>query len=168
MNVIHRISLLLCSLLLSACGAYHLGTPVPALEGKRIFIAPAQNESYIAQAQVSVTDNTVKAFLTDGTLTVSGEKDANLFLEIVLKDYDRETLAKRAEDTGLTRNVELRLVAEITLSDNNGNVLLDKVPVEASAQIFADSGLTQAENAAVSELSRELAERILTQVLGQW
>jgi hypothetical protein len=169
MKIFTGISILVGSLFLAACASYHAGTPENDLKGSSIYVAPAKNDSLAPQAQALVTDAVVKAILTDGSLTVTRAADADLTLEITLVDYDRHSLSKNKLDTGLSRNETITLDALITLKDNHtGKAIFTNRKVHADGQAFFDNGQTSAERDAMPKLARELSERILTELIGQW
>jgi hypothetical protein len=156
--------------LLAGCAHYQLGTQ-GRTAFRTLYIAPVDNQApSLAQAVALVTTQARETFARDGRVTlVASPEQADATLTIVLTDYRRETLTVRPDDTGLARKFGLDLTAVCTLKDNRaGTLLFEARPVQATRQIFTDSGQLQAEYQALPLLSESLAQAIAHAVLDVW
>lgn len=156
------------AILLGGCGHYQLGRDAEP-PFRSIYIQPAINESFAPQAQALLTSQIREAFIHDGLLEVSSERDADAVLEVVLKRFDRRVAATRTSDTGLAEKLRLELVAECTLSDNRlGKTYFKKREIRASADSFPQESSAGAEHQTMPVLTGNLAKRIAYEVLQVW
>ncbi|HLP08361.1 MAG TPA: LPS assembly lipoprotein LptE [Opitutaceae bacterium] len=153
---------------LAGCSHYHLGAPGKPL-AETVFVEPAVNASFAPQAAPLVTDATRLALARDGRITLAArEGDSAAHLQIRLVRFERDVLAARHDDTALARKFAARLTAEITLTDRNGRILIDRRSIAATRDVFVDSGLQPTEYQTMPLLAEALGAEIAHALLDTW
>lgn len=153
---------------LTACSHYHLGAPGKPV-AQSVFVAPAVNAAFAPQAVPLVTDAVRLALARDGRIELAGNPEsAEAQLQIRLLRFEREVLAARRDDTGLARKFGATLTAEITLTDRNGKILIDRRTIVANRDVFVDSGLQPTEYQTMPLLAEALATEIAHALLDTW
>jgi outer membrane lipopolysaccharide assembly protein LptE/RlpB len=156
-------------LLLSGCANYRLGTG-GQVSFRTLYVAPVVNESNAPQTVAIVSTQLREAFLHDSrVILVNTPEEADATLTVHLLKYSREGQTRQTVDTGLIRKFDITLNAEATLRDNRNNKLLfDKRKVQATRQVFVDSGQLQAEYQNIPLLAETLAKNVLSASLDVW
>lgn len=156
-------------LLLSGCANYRLGTG-GQVSFRTLYVAPVVNESNAPQTVAIVSTQLREAFLHDSrVILVNTAEEADATLTVHLLKYSREGQTRQTVDTGLIRKFDVTLDAEATLRDNRNNKLLfDKRKVQATRQVFVDSGQLQAEYQNIPLLAETLAKNVLGAALDVW
>jgi len=156
-------------LLLSGCANYRLGTG-GQVSFRTLYVAPVVNESNAPQTVAIVSTQLREAFLHDSrVILVNTAEEADATLTVHLLKYSREGQTRQTVDTGLVRKFDVTLNAEATLRDNRDNKLLfEKRKVQATRQIFVDSGQLQAEYQNIPLLAETLAKNVLGATLDVW
>ncbi len=168
LSLVRRLSILALLAALAGCSHYHLGSPQAPL-AETIFVTPATNAAFAPQAGPLVTEATRLALARDGRVQLAPSQDAaQAHLEIRLVRFERDVLAARRDDTALARKFAARLTAEITLTDHNGKILVDRRTIVATRDVFVDSGLQPAEYQTMPLLADALAVEIAHAVLDTW
>jgi outer membrane lipopolysaccharide assembly protein LptE/RlpB len=167
-----RAYLLLCLtgvLLLSGCANYRLGTG-GQVSFRTLYVAPVVNESNAPQTVAIVSTQLREAFLHDSrVILVNTPEEADATLTVHLLKYSREGQTRQTVDTGLIRKFDVTLNAEATLRDNRDNKLLfEKRKVQATRQVFVDSGQLQAEYQNIPLLAETLSKNVLGATLDVW
>lgn len=159
---------LIFALLASGCARYQLGRQAEP-PFRSIYVLPVSNASFAPQAQAILTQQIREAFLHDGLVRVENEDKADAVLEVVLKDFQENVVATRAEDSVLAEKLRLELVADCTLTDSSsGKIYFEDRPVSAAADSFPEDRSQQAEFRAMPVLTQNLARRITYEVLQVW
>jgi len=156
-------------LLLSGCANYRLGTG-GQVSFRTLYVAPVVNESNAPQTVAIVSTQLREAFLHDSrVILVNTAEEADATLTVHLLKYSREGQTRQTVDTGLVRKFDVTLNAEATLRDNRDNKLLfEKRKVQATRQVFVDSGQLQAEYQNIPLLAETLAKNVLGATLDVW
>lgn len=161
--------LLTALLFASGCAHYRLGTgSAPAF--RTIYVEPAANQTLVPQAQALLSTHLREAFLRDGRVQpANSAQSADATLTVAITEYRREIAAVRDGDTGLARKFDVTLGALCTLRDNRtGKLLWENRPVNATREVFTDSGQLQSEYQAMVLLAQALAARIAHAGLDTW
>lgn len=153
--------------LVAGCSHYHLGAPGRPL-AQSVFVAPAGNAAFAPQAGPLVTEAVRLALSRDGRVELAAAAGAEAKLEIRLVRFERDVLAARHDDTALARKFASKLTAEVTLTDRNGKILLDRRTITATRDVFVDSGLQPTEYQTMPLLAEALALEIAHAVLDTW
>ncbi len=153
---------------LAGCSHYQLGAPGKPL-AEIVFVQPAVNAAFAPQAAPLVTDAVRLALARDGRIELAAhEGGAAARLQIRLVRFERDVLAARHDDTALARKFASRLTAEITLTDHNGRILVDRRNISATRDVFVDSGLQPTEYQTMPLLAEALATEIAHALLDSW
>lgn len=163
--------------ILSACKAYHLGSPAE-IPFKSIYIAPVANHSYAPQAQTITSAMLRENFTRDARVkVVANKKNADAVLLVDLTDYERSGTARSGEDTSIADSFDVRLGAVVSLLDQkNGAYLFKERPIQVTTNAFTsnpyeeDQPITYqlSERQAMEQLARDLARRTAEMVLSPW
>jgi hypothetical protein len=154
--------LLLC--LVSACSHYHLGRSGVG-HYQTISIGSVANEGLVPQVQSLLRDQLVKAFVSDGTLQVLPESQAQLELAISVANFNQFMTASRADDSALARSYEVVVVADCTLTNQMTKEVLWRDEIPATLNLQVDSSFVDVQHQAMPALTRNLAEKIREAVL---
>lgn len=160
---------LLVATLWAGCSHYRLGQSGD-LPFDSLYVAAVKNESYAPQADAVLSADLRKAFLASATdLELTQEEDAQATLNVVIIDYRRTIAATQEDDTELARSFNVSMTARCTLHNNQtGATYFKNRVVNASVEVFVDSGFTQSEYQNLPILTRELARRIRDTVVNVW
>ena len=151
----------------SGCAHYQLGgTELPYTN---IYIEPVQNDSFLPQASASLTQQLHQQLMENSSIQIVSRPEAEVVLETVLKEFDREVSADETQDTGRARSYDFILRAHISLKNTATNeYLFRNREVSANIHTFTDSGLQPAEFQNTPILLRRLAQTIEEQVTAVW
>jgi len=170
----------------TGCSSYHAGPASPAL-AESIWVAPAVNETDYPQMGSVLTEKVREAFLHDTQTRLERRDDADVWLELTVKNFARQgrvrgVMVKQAtvengiktventEDTGLFKAYNIVIKVRAVLTDKNNKVLSDK-EYETSTQALPNPyTLTSAddERLLMPILARDLARRIHESVAQLW
>ena len=163
---------------LSACKAYHLGSPTE-IPFKSIYIAPVANNSYAPQAQTITSAMLRENFTRDARVKVVANKEnADAILLIDLTDYERSGTASNRQDTSIADSFDIRLGAVVSLLDQKtGTYLFAERPIQVTTNAFTRNlyqdddqpiAYQLSERQAMEQLARDLARRTTEMVLSPW
>jgi outer membrane lipopolysaccharide assembly protein LptE/RlpB len=156
-----------CSVLLSGCSHYQLGTS-GKLSFATLYVEPATNRTLLPQAQAIVTTQIRQAFLQDGRVAQTSAPDAaDAVLEIRIQDYHRDVASVLENDTGLARKFTLTLEVACTLR-SKGTVLFQDRVIRVQRDAFTDGGLLQSEYQTLPILAEALGKKVAHAVLDVW
>lgn len=159
---------LLVLLGLGGCSAYQLGPPADQ-PFSSIDVPPVKNETFAPQSGPVLTAQIIREFERDGRIRPASSGGADVTLIVRLTDLRREIRVMQEEDTGLARKIRLTLVAQCTLTGNDGvsSYFTDR-EISAQTEVFLDDGQNPAESQAMPVLTRNLAAAISRAVLDTW
>lgn len=162
------VSSLLVLFLFSACSHYHLGKMAePSF--RTIAISPILSDGFAPQVQAILRDQLIREFLSDGTLEILPMESADVVLEIVLTDFSQLMTASRSQDTALARSYEVSIKALCTLVDSRTQeIVWENEEVEAVLNLQVNSDFVDVQYQAIPALTRNLAEKIIQQVLNRF
>ena len=156
-------------LLFTGCTHYQLG-PGSAPAFRSLHIEPVANQTLLPQSQPILSTRLREAFLRDARVAlVNSTAGADASLTVVISDYRREIATVREGDTGLARKLNVTLGVTCTLRDNRtGKAIWEKRLINATREIFTDSGQLQSEYQALPLLAEALSARVLSAALDAW
>jgi Lipopolysaccharide-assembly len=154
---------------LSGCANYHLGTS-GHISFRTLYVAPVVNDSYLPQAVAPISTELREAFLHDSRIIlVNSAEEADATLTVRLLKYRRAGKSSNNNDTGLARNFDVSVETEVSLRDNRDNhFIFENRKIDASREVFGDSGQLQAEFQNVPLLAETLAKQIRSATLDTW
>jgi hypothetical protein len=175
---------LICAI---GCASYHTGPASPAQAGT-IYVAQAENDSFMAQIGPVLTEKVRDAFLHDTQTRLVRKGQADMILEITIENVDREGRVRGTEvekvdvkngqkvitttnDTGLFKAYNVILTARAVLTNTRtGKVISDHV-YQATNQTLPSPytlGSADDERILMPILARELARQIHDAVAERW
>ncbi len=160
---------LVAALFLGACASYQMGTPSD-LPYKSISIAPPKNLSTLPQIEGPLNAALRKAIQQSGTLKLSTDSQSDAVLEMSILETRRNIAAVNSSDVGRGRKFEFTVNLELSLrkAGTDDQFFLEAKPFSIKQDIYADSGLVDAENQAIPEISRQIAERAAEIIVDRW
>ncbi len=161
--------LLLCSLLLTACGGYRVGPPVRTAyaDVKKIYIPMVINKTYEPNIQALVTDTIINRFNNDGTFEITGEAQADAVLHITLNEIDRNPLRFAVGNSLVAQEYQLIMRANFELKSKSGKPLNAR-GAEGSTTFFVSNDLISSQRQAMPLAAEKLADHIVSQIAEAW
>lgn len=156
---------LVCVIGTAGC-QYKLGSGSPRVLDS-IAVKPVLNDTHVPQFE-PLLDGQIREKLLEGGMRIVPESAADAILQVRVTGYERDLSSVRSDDSGLALSYGLRMKAEVTLTLANGDLLLDRVPVEIHREAFVESGAQVAEYQTLPVIARDLAERIRRRVMDTW
>lgn len=163
---------LLVSAFLTGCGRYHLGQhSKPPF--RSVYVKPVSNESYAPQLHSLISGKIAEEIARNGLVRIGSEGDADVTLDVTIREYNREIGATRSEDTVIAAKLNLDLVAVCTLTDNRtGETFFKDRPVRAGSHVYPEQNplesALQAEYQSIPILAESLARDVSRTVLQTW
>lgn len=152
----------LALLFLSAgCSSY---APVRASETRTIALAPVLNESDVPQVIAPLSRNLREAINHSAGWQLASEDEAEVLLRLTVLRLDRDAISRDPEDTGRPLSYYQKLLVSVRWESDIPPPWGDQPVsiVSADTVLYSQPSLTVAENAAVSELAEEIAEKTLS------
>lgn len=155
--------------LLGGCASYQMGTPA-ALPYRTISIAPPINHSTLPQLEGPLNAALRQAIQQDGALSLATGSQSDATLVITILETRRNIAAVSAADVGRGRKFEFVVELELSLRKTNatGQHFIESRPLSVTQDIYADSGLVDAEYQAIPEISRKIATRVTETLVDLW
>ena len=175
----NRALALLLAAALSGCG-YTATRLLPAAY-RTIYIEPFQNKIPIVkdvdekigfvtnfpEIEEKVTQAVIQQFLFDGNLRISNKpENADLVLTGSVADFYRQALRRKEDST--VEEYRLNLTASVTLRDRKGKLLLEEPALVGDATYFLTGPSAKPELAAVEDLTKDFAHRVVEWVIEYW
>ncbi len=159
----------IASLFLGACASYQMGAPAD-LPYRSIAVAPPKNHSTLPQIEGPLNAALRQAIQTSGELSLETEGASDATLQVSVLETRRHIAAVSASDVGRGRKFELTIELELSLQkgDGSGQYFFQSRPLTISQDIYADSGLVDAEHQAIPEISRQIANRVTETLVDLW
>lgn len=162
----HRLIICLLISVISGCG-YRVGSLLPK-DIKTIAVPMFTNKTPEPELEVMVTNGVIREFISDGTLRVVEEENADTLLECEIIDYRREPLRYTQQE--VTREYRLLIAVRLVFKDLRRNEVMWENPrVEGEATFFVGTSLPESERlalpAAIKDLSHDVVEKV---VEGGW
>jgi hypothetical protein len=154
---------------LLGCGHYQLGSG-GKLSFSTLYVAPFTMRALIPQALPIMGAQVRDAFIQDGRVQlVNQADDAEVSLQVTVRDYHREVATVRPGDTGLARKFVISLTVEATLVETaTGNELFHNRTMIVKRDVYTDSGQQQAEYQILPLLAQDMAQKLTHAVLDTW
>ncbi|MBI4437137.1 MAG: LptE family protein [Candidatus Omnitrophica bacterium] len=149
----------------SGCGYTLKTTPPHGLE--TIHVETFKNETYEPGLEIDLTNGILSRFLFDGSLRVTGEKEADAVLRGRLTKFVREPLRY----TSTEEIEEYRLVLAVALSlwdTRTQTVLWEEKNFVGDTSFFVSGPLAKSEEKARQEAISRLARRIVDRTVEEW
>ena len=160
--------LLLPALLLAGWVGYRSGPSLPN-EYRSIAVKTFQNETGEPQLEFAATQQALREFQGDGSLAITESADADLILETTLRDCDFDAVRFARKRTATGQEYRMTVRALITLTDRRtGAVLFQQRAVTGEATFETAGDIQQARLSAHPRVSRDLAQKIVKQVVEYW
>ena len=145
-----------------------LGSPAD-LPFQSLHIKLVENRSSLPQAPALFTQNLIEAFLRDGRVLVTSEREADALLAVTLQQVTRRLSSTQGNDTLRGRSFALSLRATATLTEaRSGRTLFESREFTVSEETLADDGLQPAEYQSIPILARDLARKIKDSIVNPW
>ncbi len=154
-------ALLLC-VCATGCTRYHLGFPVQHASFQSIYVAPAINKAFVAQAQSVLTRQVREEIIRNGHLTLLGKDEADAILEMTITHYGRSIGSVVETDPDTAKTLSLKLDVCCSLKDiKTGRYLLKNTTVSYSINISANDYAQAIEYQRLPQVTKELAKKLV-------
>lgn len=156
---IAQLALLLGTLLVGGCANYHWGTPSGSAP-QSVYIEPVVNDTPTPQVRALLTEQLRRAFAQSPQWRLAEPDHAEVHLAVRLSEARQKLAATDQQDTARGVSFTTALVAEVTLTAEDGTVTtLD--PSEVTGVIFSTPGQPESAYQSLPSLTQKLAEEIL-------
>ena len=160
--------LVLLSALAPACSHYKLGKPGDPSAPVLVWIDPVVLEVPLSGVAIPLNRELREAVIRNGSLMLAGSADeADRVIRVSVSERQRESLARRSTDTGLSDDLSLELVADFELVNEWGEVL-EEGRISVTGQIFRDVGFGESTRQRMPAMLRDLANDILQASFLDW
>ena len=170
--ITHKLVLLLAFLSLSACSHYQAGRP--GWDGdthtrERIWIAPVKMEEIIADVAIPLNRELREQVIRNRRFVlVEDASIADVELWTTIESRERESLARRSDDTGLSDVLRFDLFASYQLRPTGTGEALKEGEVIVEGQLFRDAGFNESARQRLPSMLRDLADDILQEAFMDW
>ncbi|MCG8528315.1 MAG: hypothetical protein MI748_18180 [Opitutales bacterium] len=150
------------------CSHYQVGRPNSQFEGNRVWIDPISMDVALADVSITLNRELRESILRNGSLNLAHSREtAHHVLKVTVKDRERESLARRSSDTGLSDVLRVEIFAEYHLLDSNEKVIRED-EVSVVGQVFRELGFQESSQQRLSSMMRDLAEDITASAFTVW
>lgn len=161
------LSLLILSLIsLSGCG-YRVGSLLPQ-NLETIAVPMFTNKTTEPELEILVTNGVIQELISDGTLQVVEEDNADTLLVGEITGYIREPL--RYTQDQVTREYRLRIIVRLRFVNLVENKIMWEYPrLEGETTFFITSSLPESERIALPDAIEDLSHDVVEKVVeGGW
>lgn len=122
---------------------------------------------YTPGMERTLTTAVIDKFLTDGTLKIVSENDADLVLTGELVDFGHDVLRYDANNN--VEEYRVRIVVNMALEDRKkGKVLWSEKNFAGESTYYTQGSQSQSENAAIDNAMTDIARRIVERTVEVW
>lgn len=169
----------MAALLLAGCG-YSASRLLPA-SYQLIYVEPFENKvpvteeiterfgyrSELPGLEEDVTQGVISRFLSDGNLRVTTQMErADLILRGQITDFYRQAIRRTDDDT--VEEYRLNLVADISVRDAKGKLVLEDPTLVADTTYFLTGASAKSETAALEDLITDFSRRVVERIVENW
>jgi hypothetical protein len=151
----------------TGCAGYRLGSSLPS-DMRSIFIPMFVNETQEPLIEVETTNAAIAEFQRDGTMRIVAEDAADLTLECRLTSVTLDPIRYSKIDKNKPNEYRLSLNALIVLKRAGSGQVINKQSVVGESTFVFTGNLAGSKRNAVPEASRDLAKRIVENVVETW
>jgi hypothetical protein len=152
----------------TGCAGYRLGSMLPE-SIQTVHLPTVINETDEPLLEAEATRALAAQVRFDGTLKVAGEEVADTVLEVRLLSYRILPVTFSAEQDATPDKYRALLTASYVFRDRKtGKVLSGGDRVEGDAVFDTTGDLTQAKTEAIPDVTRDLAENLISRVVETW
>jgi len=159
-----------CLAILGGCSHYQLGRAGQQLNPAvtRVWIAPVIMKEVIAGVAVPLNRELREQVIRDPAIRLVESKDeADVLLHVSVEQRQRESLARRSNDTGLSDVLRLEIVVSYEVLASDGKPL-KQGEVSEEGQVFRDAGFNESARQRIPSMLRDLADDILQEAFMDW
>lgn len=148
------------------CG-YRVGSLLPK-DIKTVAVPIFINNTPEPEIETQITNGLIQEFISDGTLKIAEEENADTLVLGEIIDYRREPLRYTNEE--VTREYRLLIAVKVTFQDLRRNEIMWENPrIEGYTTFFVGSSLPESERLALPDAIKDLAHHVVeTVVEGGW
>lgn len=152
----------------AGCGAYRLGTTLPS-HLRTVFVPTFENTTKKTGIEVDITNAVINYFRRDGNLKPVTEEEADSVLEGTITGWTRRVLGYRGSEGDVVDEYRLYVTAKIIFRDKrNSKTLIEGQQVRGYTDFLVEGSLPESEEAAQPDAFKDLARRIVDDVVSVW
>jgi len=170
-SVARLLPLFLVVACLSGCAGYRVGNISGRdLQGVHsVYVPVAKNASLEPDIQVVVTNDIIRRFESDGTLSVNPNIDSDSEFDITIDSVSREPLRSSSNDILVTSEYSLTIHATCTYVNRKlGKKIFENAPVVGSTTFFTQADINEGQRQALPLASEDLAINAVKLVTEGW
>lgn len=163
----HRIIILLLSLIWVSCAGYQLGGRKPShlAHVTSIQVPLFINDTQLTRADAYATNSVVDALSNDGTYRIGRADTADAVLEGIVKAADYSQVSSSRQDTLRSEELSMEITIAWILRDaDNPALILEKGESKGTTRFFAGDNLEIARTNALPDALRRASEAIATRL----
>jgi hypothetical protein len=168
---VSTLAFLLLGTLLISCAGYRVGNIQGAQmkDVKSIYVPVVINRTYEPGLPVMATNAILRALDNDGTFSSARSKDADAELNVTITEFQRNPLRSSREDTLITTQYEIILVAVVKLTNfRTGEVVLKDRRISGRAEYIVQADAVEVERQYLPLAAENLGYNIVKQVTEGW
>jgi len=156
---------------LSGCAGYRVGNISGRdLQGVHsVFVPVVRNSSLEPDLQVTLTNEIIRRFNNDGTLTVNQTSNADSELDVTVVNVRRQASRSSTTDVLVTAQYQLTIEAKATFVNRRlGRKIFENSTVTGSTTFFTQANIQEGERQALPLAAEDLAKNVVTMVTEGW
>lgn len=160
---------LLIPILALSCGVYRT-TSRTAGNIKKIAVPYMSNSTSEPGIEIEITDSVIEGLITDNTLKVVDEADADAVLEGTVVTYRNDPFTfERGQDQIQAEQYRLTVVIRASLFDRSSNTYIwEDRRISAHGDYYLETTGDQNYENALEEVYRDIVEAILSSTVQDW
>lgn len=157
----------LLSVVLTGCAGYRLGSTLP--EGINVINVPTfVNKTTEPLLDVIATQATIKEIQRDGTLSIGTLDKSDIVLHVSLIGIKLQPLLYEKDSRTTTREYRMTLTASLKLTNLSTGKVMTRNVVIGETDFMPTGDLSTAKREAIPFAAKDLARRIVENVVEYW
>jgi hypothetical protein len=155
----------------TGCAGYRVGNISGRdLQGVHsVYVPVVRNDSLEPDVQVTVTNEIIRRFNNDGTLTVNQTSNADSELDVTIDNVHRTATRSSTSDVLVTAQYQLTIEAKVTFINRRlGRKIFENSTVTGSTTFFTQANIQEGERQALPLAAEDLAKNAVALVTEGW
>ncbi len=153
--------------MLSGCAGYRLGSSLP--EGIEVIHIPTFiNKTTEPLLEVVTSQAVISEIQRDGTLSLGNLEKSDIILNVSVIDLRLQPLRYEKDQSTTTREYRMIITASLKLTNRSSGKIMTRSVVKGEADFMPVGDLSSAKRDTLPAASRDLARRIVENVVEYW
>jgi len=156
---------------ITGCAGYRVGNISGRdLQGVHsVYVPVARNDSLEPDIQVTLTNEIIRRFNNDGTLTVNQTSNADSELDVTIINVHRTASRSSTTNILVTAQYQLTIEAKVTFINRRlGRKIFENNTVSGSTTFFTQANIQEGERQALPLAAEDLAKNAVALVTEGW